>query len=130
VPGVSSITAVAARGGTPLGDGHERIAIIPATYGVADLVRTLRDFDTVVLMKIGGEMPTILAALEETGLTQNAFFVSKATMAEERFEPDVRRVAEERGGCFSMLIVKRKDRSGLLVGGTTAPRAAIAEEAT
>jgi precorrin-2/cobalt-factor-2 C20-methyltransferase len=116
VPGVTSISAVATVGGIPLADGHERIAIVPATYGVGDLVDLLRNFDTVVLMKIGGEMPTILAALEATGLTDRAFFVSKATMAEQRFEPDVRRLRDERGGCFSMMIVKRRDRSGLLLG--------------
>ncbi len=116
VPGVTSVTAVAAVGGKPLADGHERIAIVPATYGVADLVDLLQRFDTVVLMKLGREMPTILAALEQTGLTDNAFFVSKATMAEERVEPDVRGLREEYGGCFSMMIVKRGDRSGLLLG--------------
>ena len=116
VPGVTSITAVAAAGGVPLADGHERVAIVPATYGVDDLVSLLERFETVVLMKLGGEMPTILAALERTNLTENAFFVSKATMGEERIERDVRAVKSERGGCFSMLIVKRTDQSGALVG--------------
>lgn len=116
VPGVTSITAVAALGGVPLADGHERIAILPATYGVEDLVQVLERFDTVVLMKLGGEMPVILAALEQTGLTGSAFFVSRATMTEQRIEHDVRRMADEHGGCFSMLMVKRKDRSGVLLG--------------
>ena len=116
VPGVTSVSAVAMVGGVPLADGHERIAIVPATYGVDDLVELLERFDTVVLMKLGGEMPTILAALEKTGLTDRAFFVSKATTSEERYEPDVRKLRDERGGCFSMLIVKRRDRSGVLLG--------------
>ncbi len=126
VPGVTSITAVAAAGGVPLADGHERIAILPATYGVGDLADVLRRFDTVVLMKIGAEMPAILAALEQTGLTESAFFVSKATTEEQRLETDVRRLRDEHGGCFSMLIVKRRDRSGVLVG-STAPGAASSE---
>jgi precorrin-2/cobalt-factor-2 C20-methyltransferase len=117
VPGVSSITAVAACGGIPIADGHERVAIVPATYGVNDLVDLLERFDTVVLMKLGGEMPTILAALEKTGLTDHAFFVSKATMAEERIVRDVRSLGDEHGGCFAMMIVKRRDRAGHLVGG-------------
>lgn len=116
VPGVTSVTAVAARGGVPLSDGMERVAILAATYGVTDLVDVLERFDTVVLMKLGAEIPAILEALERTGLTDRAFFVSKATMAEERYERDVRRVSEEHGGCFSMMIVKRGDRSGVLVG--------------
>jgi precorrin-2/cobalt-factor-2 C20-methyltransferase len=117
VPGVSSITAVAACGGVPIADGHERVAIVPATYGVDDLVDLLERFDTVVLMKLGGEMPTILAALEKTRLTDRAFFVSKATMAEERVVRDVRSLGDEHGGCFAMMIVKRRDRAGRLVGG-------------
>jgi precorrin-2/cobalt-factor-2 C20-methyltransferase len=116
VPGVTSITAVASLGQVPLADGHERVAIVPATYGVDDLVDLFGRFDTVVLMKLGEEMPTILAALEQTGLTDCAFFVSKATMAEQRFVSDVRQLREERGGCFSMMIVKRRDRSGRLLG--------------
>lgn len=125
VPGVTSVTTVAAVGGVPLADGHERIAIVPATYGVDDLVDLLRRFDTVVLMKIGGEMPAILAALEQTELTDRAFFVSRATMPEQRIETDVRRLREERGGCFAMLIVKRRDRSGHLVGDSPAQAAPL-----
>ena len=117
VPAVSSIMAVAARGGVPIADGHERIAIVPATYGVDDLVDLLERFDTVVLMKLGGEMPTILEALEKTKLTDRAFFVSKATMSEERVVRDVRSLSDEHGGCFAMMIVKRGDRAGRLVGG-------------
>jgi precorrin-2/cobalt-factor-2 C20-methyltransferase len=130
VPGVTSITAVAAVGEVPLADGHERIAIVPATYGVEDLVDLLRRFDTVVLMKIGGEMPTILAALEQTDLTDRAFFVSKATMPEQRVETDVRRLREAHGGCFAMLIVKRRDRSGVLLGDVRGRVLALDAEAT
>jgi precorrin-2/cobalt-factor-2 C20-methyltransferase len=115
VPGVSSITCVAMRGGVPLADGCERVAIIPATYGVDDLVDLLRRFDTLVLMKLGGQIPAILEALERTGLTDRAFFVSNATTAEERIERDVRKLDGEHGGCFSMMIVKRTDQSGALV---------------
>jgi precorrin-2/cobalt-factor-2 C20-methyltransferase len=116
VPGVTSITAVCARGAVALADGQERVAIVPATYGTADLIDLFQRFDTVVLMKLGAEMPAILAALEQTGLTDRAFFVSKATMAEERISTDVRSLRDEHGGCFSMLVVKRGDRSGVLMG--------------
>jgi precorrin-2/cobalt-factor-2 C20-methyltransferase len=130
VPGVTSITAVAAAGAVPLADGHERIAIVPATYGVDDLTGLLERFDTVVLMKLGGEMPAILSALEQKGLTEQAFFVSKATMAEQRVEHDVRRVVDERGGCFAMMIVKRRDGSGLLVGEAPPRARSRSEEAS
>ena len=121
VPGVTSITSVAMAGGVALADGRERVAIVPATYGVGDLVELLTRFDTVVLMKLGAELPAILAALEQTGLTDHAFFVSRATMREERVVRDVRSLGGEHGGCFAMMIVRRGDRSGVLVGRPLVP---------
>jgi precorrin-2/cobalt-factor-2 C20-methyltransferase len=115
VPGVSSLMAVPSVSGVPLADGQERIAIIPAAYGVEDLDDLLQRFDTVVLMKIGPEMPRVVAALERAGLLDRAVYVSRATMAEQRVVRDVRAVASERGDCFAMVVVAKKERAGLLV---------------
>ena len=123
VPGITSVTAVPSVTGIPLADGQERIAILPATYGIDDLVEVLDKFDTVVLMKLGGEMPKVIGALERTGLLDRAVFVSKATMQEQRIERDLRQVGIDRGDCFAMVIVSRKERSGALAG--EAPFAAL-----
>lgn len=116
VPGVSSVTAVPAVTGVPLADGQERIAILPASYGLGDLPDLLARFDTIVLMKIGGEMPRIVAALDAAGLLPRAVYVSRATMAEQRVERDLRAVGPGREDCFAMVVVSRKDRSGVLAG--------------
>lgn len=116
VPGVSSITAVPSVTGIPLADGQERIAILPANYGVEDLNQVLEMFDTVILMKMGAEIPKVVDALERQGLVDRAVYVSKATMAEERIVRDIRTIQTERGDCFAMMIVSRKERSGLLAG--------------
>jgi precorrin-2/cobalt-factor-2 C20-methyltransferase len=120
VPGVSSLAAVPAVTGVPLADGLERIAIIPANYGVDDLVATLNAFDTTILMKIGSEMPKVVQALERTGLTEKAVYVAKATMREQRIVRDIRQVQGERGDCFAMVVVTRKERSGALAGDVSA----------
>jgi precorrin-2/cobalt-factor-2 C20-methyltransferase len=116
VPGVSSITAVPAVTQIPLADGQERIAIIPATYGLADLTALLHGFDTIVLMKIGPEMPRIIAALDELQLLGSAVYVSKATMGEQRIVRDLRELPPGREDCFAMVVVSRKQRSGVLAG--------------
>jgi precorrin-2/cobalt-factor-2 C20-methyltransferase len=116
IPGVSSIMAVPAVTGIPLADGQERIAILPATYGLDDLVDVLRAFDTIVLMKIGPEMPRIIRVLEEEGLLERAVYVSRATMREQRIVRDLRAVHAEHGDCFAMVVVARKERSGVLAG--------------
>ncbi len=116
VPGVSSINAVASITQIPLADGQERIAIIPANYGIEDLTRVLAEFDTTILMKIGSEMPNVLAALEQQGLTDKAVFVSKATMAEQNVVRNLREASGAYGDCFAMVIVSRKERNGVLGG--------------
>jgi precorrin-2/cobalt-factor-2 C20-methyltransferase len=116
VPGISSVMAVPAVTGVPLADGQERIAIVPGTYGLGDLDELLRKFDTVVLMKLGPELPRIVQALERAGLLERAVYVSKATMREQRVVRDLRSVQAEHGDCFAMVIVSRKEHSGVLAG--------------
>jgi len=126
VPAVSSITAVPAAVNLPIADGQERIAVLPATYGVDDLARVLREFDTVLLMKVGSVMPAVVEALEREGLLNRAVYVSKATTGEERVVHDLREIRNDRCDYFSMVVVARRDRSGILAG--TASRTS-AEEA-
>jgi precorrin-2/cobalt-factor-2 C20-methyltransferase len=120
IPGVSSVAAVPAVTGVPLADGQERVAILPGTYGFEDLGTILRTFDTTVLMKIGPEMPGIIEVLEKEGLLDRAVYVSKATMREQRIVRDLRSVRTERGDCFAMVVVSRKERSGVLTGAVPA----------
>jgi precorrin-2/cobalt-factor-2 C20-methyltransferase len=126
VPGVSSISAVPSVTGVPLADGLERVAIIPAGYGVSDLADILNRFDTTILMKIGSEVSNIIAALEMTGLINKAVYVSHATMTQQRIVRDVRQLRDEKGDCFAMIIVSRKERSGVLAG-DVAPESLLAE---
>jgi len=116
VPGVSSVMAVPAVTGIPLADGQERIAILPGTAGLPDLADVLDRFDTIVLMKIGPELPRIVHLLEQRGLLERAVYVSRASHAEQRIERDLRDVTAERGDCFAMVVISKKERSGLLAG--------------
>jgi precorrin-2/cobalt-factor-2 C20-methyltransferase len=128
VPGVSSIAAVPAVTGIPIADGQECVAIVPANYGAADLTRIFATFDTTILMKIGSEMPRVIEALERAGLADKAVYVSKATMSEQRIVRDVRDVREEHGDCFAMIVVAKKERSGVLVGDVPFAERAVAPE--
>lgn len=116
VPAVSSITAVPAVAGVALADGQERIAILPGTCGLDDLEDALIRFDTIVLMKVGGAMPHVVACLERAGLLERAVYVSRATMAEQRIVRDLRTVQAQRGDCFAMVVIAKKERNGVLRG--------------
>jgi precorrin-2/cobalt-factor-2 C20-methyltransferase len=116
VPGVSSIMAVPAVAGVALADGHERVAILPGTSGLDDLERTLQHFDTIVLMKVGPELPQLKDRLRAAGLLEHAVYVSRATMEDQHIERDLSRVDAERGDCFTMVVIKKPGQSGVLIG--------------
>ncbi|MGH8522623.1 MAG: precorrin-2 C(20)-methyltransferase, partial [Gammaproteobacteria bacterium] len=61
-------------------------------------------------------LPRIIKALEQEGLLDRAVYVSRATMREQRIVRDLREVGTERGDCFAMVVISRKERSGLLAG--------------
>ncbi len=116
VPGVSSIAAVPSVTGIPLADGQERIAIIPANYGVDDLPSILEQFDTTILMKIGSELANVVATIKQAGLADKAVYVSRATMPDQRIVRDITGAGVDSGDCFSMAIVAKKQRNGVLAG--------------
>jgi precorrin-2/cobalt-factor-2 C20-methyltransferase len=76
-------------------------------------------------MKIGGEMPRLVDALERAKLLDRAVYVAKATMGAERIVRDLAQVKAERGDCFAMVVVARRERSGVVLG--EVPRAKISD---
>ncbi|GEM_PF-86451 len=77
IPGVTSLTAVAAAGRVALGQADEAIAIVPATYQKHELKELLQRFDTVVLMKVGAVLDEVADTLEELGLKEQALLASR-----------------------------------------------------
>ncbi|VAX17348.1 Cobalt-precorrin-2 C20-methyltransferase [hydrothermal vent metagenome] len=118
VPAVTSITAVAAVAGIPLADGAERVAILPATYGVDDVAEIVDKFDTTILMKVGKTLPQTIEALEREGCAEKAYYVSRATMEGEKIVHDLNEIEGGKRDYFSMIVVSRRERSGALSGKT------------
>ena len=116
VPGVSSLSAVPISAHLPVADGQERVAVVPASYGLQDLKTILGLFDTILLVKVSSVMPQIVAILQEEGLLGQAVYVSKATMKEEKIIWDVASIKNDRCDYFSMVVVCKKSRSGILEG--------------
>lgn len=106
IPGVSSVNAAAARARLSLGLADEKIAILPATY-TDDIKKALEKFDTVVLMKVHRVFKKVLAALTEMDLIDNAIYISKAGMQDERIFANIRDVKEEDLNYLSVVIVKK-----------------------
>ena len=106
IPGVSSVMAAAASSGVPLATHDQKLAILPAAYGLEELAEATSHFDTVVLMKVSPVIVNALADLEDLGLTENTTYVRRVSTDREKVIRDVRSIKEEDMDYFSLLIVK------------------------
>ena len=107
VPGVPSVVAAAASSGVPLVSQGQRLAILPAVYGIDDLRQASTNYDTIVLMEINPHLMRALANLESLGLAGHAIYVRQASTASERVIHDISKLTDEDIDYFSLLIIKR-----------------------
>jgi len=110
VPGIPSFSAMTALLGMPYGQGDDRIAILPATFGPERIAAVLRDFETVILMKVNRVIDEVLDTLERLGLTEHATFVTKCGMPDQEVVHDVRTLRGQRPSYFSILLVSKTAR--------------------
>ncbi len=107
IPGISSVTAAAARAGISLGLGDEKISILPATYA-GDISAVLAEFDTVVLMKVHSVFHVILPVLKKAKLEGNCVYIARAGMPDERIVFDIRTITPADLDYFSILIIRTR----------------------
>ncbi|HCL25080.1 MAG TPA: hypothetical protein DHW65_01870 [Dehalococcoidia bacterium] len=98
--------AAAASSGAPLVTHGQRLAILPAAYGLEDLSQATDKFDTVVLMKVSPKIDETLADLKKLGLTGQSTYVRRVSTDREKVIKDVTKITPEDMDYFSLLIVK------------------------
>lgn len=86
VPGVSSIQASVAALGVPLTEDREVLTVLPGTLPAEELAARIASTDSAVILKMGRTFPAIREALETAGRLDDAWYVERATMAEQRVE--------------------------------------------
>ncbi len=84
IPGVTSVSAAAARLGEPLVEAEEVLTILPGTLPEEELAARLASTDSAVVMKLGRTFGKVRGALERAGRLDEARYVERATMDGER----------------------------------------------
>ncbi len=108
LPGVTSFAAAAARAGVALTSQDERLAVLPANYGVALLDAVLPHFETLVLMKIKPVLDQLIDWLEAKELLAHAVYAEAIGWPEERFlvGPAIAELRGQTVPYFALLIVR------------------------
>ena len=105
VPGVTSITACAARAGMPLAARNERLTVLPGPLPEAELRARIDGAESVVIMKVGRHLAKIRAVIADLGLTASAVYVERATLPQEVVLPLAD--APEKAPYFSMILLTK-----------------------
>ncbi|VAX25860.1 Cobalt-precorrin-2 C(20)-methyltransferase [hydrothermal vent metagenome] len=108
VPGITAYSAVASLTSFPVGEGEERVAIIPASYDLGAVRRAISMGGTIILMKVGKNLKNVLALLEEMDVIDDAVFAGHAGMKNQRIETDLRKLKDggDEVGYLSTILVK------------------------
>jgi precorrin-2/cobalt-factor-2 C20-methyltransferase len=109
VPGITAMQDLAARSGTVLLEGDERLALLPLTAGENSLQSALSEYETVVCYKGGSRLREVLEIAEEAGRLENATYGSRLGMEGEEIVPASEMVGRE-GLYLSTLIITSKGR--------------------
>jgi precorrin-2/cobalt-factor-2 C20-methyltransferase len=84
VPGVTSITASAARLGRPLVARNQVLKVIPATLNAERLREELATAESAAIIKVGRHFGKVREVLAGLGLTQKSLIIERATYGNER----------------------------------------------
>ena len=104
IPGVTSFSASAARLGTVLCEGSERLLISPVMSGNVDEILDVPA--NKVFMKSGREVIALRDKLAERGQLDDASMVANCGLPDEKVFPHLSDITEEDADYFSVVIVK------------------------
>ena len=105
VPGVTSITACAAKAGLPLAARNERLTVLPGPLPEDELRNRIEGAESVAIMKVGRHLSKIRGVIGDLGFTDQAVYVERASLPDEVVCP--LRDAPEKAPYFSMILLTK-----------------------
>ncbi len=110
VPGVTSASAAAARAGLPVARLDERVAVVPAAYGVQCLGRLIEEFATVFLLKVHRNFDPLLEELASLCGRVRAVYLEQVGTPAERVVTDLESLRGKELPYFALVMLRREDR--------------------
>ncbi len=108
VPGIPAFAAATAGAAVPLVKQTGVLTVLPGTLPVPELARRLADTDAAIIMKLGRTFGGVVEALRQAGRLDDAIYVERASMTEERRMP-VADVDPDSVPYFSLIVVPGDD---------------------
>ncbi len=110
VPGVTSASAAAARAAIPAARLDERVAVVPACYGVERLPALLEEFATVFLLKVHTAFDRLLDELAALPAGVRAVYLEHVGTPAERVVTDLPSLRGQELPYFSLVMLRKEER--------------------
>ena len=107
IPGVTSASAAAARVGLPVARLDERVAVVPAAYGIRHLPALLDEFATVFLLKVHTVFDELLRVLASVQHPVWAAYLERVGTPAERVITNLESLRGQGLPYFSLVILRR-----------------------
>jgi len=109
VPGISSPHAASSALNLPLTMMKESFSVISGRHDDEVIEKTLRNFDSVIIMKAGRSRPRLLVLLEKTQRMSDAHYLEYIGRENERITSDVYTLDQhEAGPYFSLFVITKQ----------------------
>ncbi len=108
IPGITAFSLVAALTSFPIGEGKEKVTIVPTSDDLKAVSDAIKSGGTVVLMKVGKRLQGILDILDELDVIDDAIFVANAGMPDQQIETDLKKLyaPKKEMGYLSTILIK------------------------
>ena len=108
-PGVTSYCALAAATGFAIGEGKERVMILPCPDEMPELRRVIEVQDIVILLKIGHRLPAVLALLDDMAIGKYCAFGAHIGMEDEIVSVGISGLSKANPtGYLSTMLIRKK----------------------
>ena len=107
IPGISSYTYAMSGINKVIIEGNEKMAVLPCKGSLSKYSQFLKDFDTVVFMKIGKNLKEIIELIEKSGRKNEAYFFKNLGCEDEVTGISLKEIGISENGYFSIIIVRR-----------------------
>lgn len=107
IPGITSFAACSSYINEPLTEGDEKLAVIPAVYGIPAIKEALETNDNIVLMKVNRKFDEVVALLREMNLLEKAAYISRCGYENQYYTTDLEGLVGKEKDYMSVIIVRK-----------------------
>lgn len=107
VPGITAFAACSSFINEPLTEGDEKLAIVPAAYGISAIREALESNDDIVLMKINRMYDDVVALLKQMGLGDKAVYISRCGYPDQYYTTDIESLVGKEKDYMSTMIIRK-----------------------